>query len=118
MIDSNASLTEHHCRSRQRSASLIFLKVWVVVAGAIFLLVPDPAECAAACKFVKIQALQVSFDGFRPTIDGSIDEKPIKILLDSGAQFSGLTDEAAKRLDLISHKSSATSFGMGGESGL
>lgn len=60
---------------------------------SMFLLGASPA--AAECKLEKLAEAPVTMDGLRPSISARINGKDASFLLDTGASFSVVSDEAA-----------------------
>jgi predicted aspartyl protease len=58
------------------------------------------SEAQAACKLEEISELHVERVGNSPIIDGQINAQPIRILLETGSNFSYITFTAAHQLGL------------------
>ncbi|HEY1753385.1 MAG TPA: tetratricopeptide repeat protein [Caulobacteraceae bacterium] len=70
----------------------------------------------AGCGLAKIAELPVTMQGLTPTVSVKIDGGEAKMIADSGAFFSSITPQAARRLGLkIAARSGATLEGAGGE---
>lgn len=67
------------------------------------------------CYYANIQTLPIHFNGFRPTIEGSINGKSVTMLVDSGAFSTSLFQHAAERLGSTLGHSSLGGLGVGGE---
>lgn len=70
----------------------------------------------ARCRLQKVATLEVSLDQHAPLVKGSIEGKPVDMLLDTGAQFTVLTRRTADRLGLVLGATAASYVGIGGES--
>jgi predicted aspartyl protease len=68
------------------------------------------------CTISKIAELPVSDTGNRPHIDGKVNGQPIKILIDSGAAITFISEPKAKQLGLKFESADGLRlFGVGGE---
>jgi tetratricopeptide (TPR) repeat protein/predicted aspartyl protease len=63
----------------------------------------------AECKFQKFAEVPIVMEGTRPTMVAQVNGKDAKFLVDTGAFFGGVTEEAGKRLGM---KSSTAPFGL------
>jgi hypothetical protein len=69
----------------------------------------------ASCQLKEISEFHVARVGNSPVIDGQVNEQPIRILLETGAIASSITDTAAHQLDLpIREYSNPIVVGVGG----
>jgi tetratricopeptide (TPR) repeat protein len=67
------------------------------------------SSAEAACKFAKVAELPVIIDNLRAVADVKINGKDAKLMIDSGAFFSNVTDEAAQAYAM---KSTPAPFGL------
>lgn len=88
----------------------------IAAAGLLFAGMGRAEDAPKACKYVNLRTLPISFSGFRPTIDGSINGKPITMLVDTGAFSTRLFKRAADRLNLTLSHTGESVVGVGGES--
>ncbi|WP_374568021.1 aspartyl protease family protein [Ideonella sp.] len=84
------------------------------ITAALVLLATVPAE--AACRYVKFGSLPIDTAARSPRIDGSVNGRPIKVLVDTGASITSLTRGIAERAELPLSHSFRGAFGIGGES--
>lgn len=81
-----------------------------LIAGLAALTLAGLAQpAAAACQFVKLTELPVTMVGLRPTIKVKLNGQDVTMLVDTGAFFSGVSEETAQRLKL---KPVPAPFGM------
>lgn len=83
----------------------------------ILLLAIGPAFALAkpaACRMVKVAEWKVRFEGNLPVIEGAVDGNPVGILLDTGATYSLLTHDAARRFGLSTWPMGDRMIGVGG----
>src|SRR5436190_8467137 len=78
--------------------------------------VPALAADSPACELVRMAEWPVRFHGNLPVVDGAINGKKVGILLDTGAQVSLVTKDAATRFDLRMTPTGDYLAGVGGES--
>ena len=71
---------------------------WRRAAALAACLVAAPA--LAVCKFSRVAEFSVTMEGLRPEIDVTINGKPARLLVDTGAFYSFMSPAAAKRLGL------------------
>lgn len=57
-------------------------------------------QAAGHCKLARYGTLPVTMDGLRPVVAGTINGQPVRLMADSGAFFSTLSSDAAKRLGM------------------
>jgi tetratricopeptide (TPR) repeat protein/predicted aspartyl protease len=72
--------------------ALAFLSLCLVLCGV--------QQAAAACRLLKVAELPVTMDGFQPTVPVKMNGAAAQMIADSGAFYSVVTPEAAKRLHL------------------
>jgi predicted aspartyl protease len=72
----------------------------------------------AGCVYVEGAKLPVKYAGagLAPTIPGTVNGKPARMLMDTGAYASGLTMDLANKLDLNLQSTGRWSVGIGGDS--
>jgi tetratricopeptide (TPR) repeat protein/predicted aspartyl protease len=77
---------------------------WTAGGGALaavaLALVAHPARAAAVCKLHKLLELPVTMVGTQPTVPVTLNGKPARFLVDTGAFFSLITPAAAARYAL------------------
>lgn len=76
------------------------MKSVAVLFGAVALAIASPA--AAACVYGKVAELPVTMRGLRPTITTQINGQDAKFVVDSGAFYSMVSEDAADRLGMKS----------------
>lgn len=69
-----------------------------LLLGGVLLAAAGPAE--AVCKLLKVAEWQVDVSSGVPIIDGSIDGKPVRILIATGSDHSFLRAAEARRIGL------------------
>jgi clan AA aspartic protease (TIGR02281 family) len=86
------------------------------LAGALILaLAPKPIMAAPGkCQLAQLAEIAVSPDGRVPLIEASINNQPVKMLIDTGAARSAIWVETAKKLGLDTVESGVTFNGAGG----
>lgn len=84
------------------------------ITAVLALVAAVPAE--AACRYVKFGSLPVDTTERSPRIEGSVNGRPIKVLVDTGAAITSLTRAIAERAELPLSHSFSGAFGIGGES--
>jgi predicted aspartyl protease len=75
------------------------------------------AEARAECKLDQVSEFHVEWVGNSPIIDGQVNGKPIRILLETGSELSFLTHSAAQRLELAIRNSPFSMYGPDGGGG-
>jgi predicted aspartyl protease len=101
-----AALSRRIHKSRTRSR-------WAVALA--FTLATAPSALAA-CKIFKIADLPVSLERNRPLIDGQVNGRSIKILIDTGSFLTFIRADAAEKLGLnLDAIPNYTVYGAGGE---
>ena len=71
---------------------------------------------AAACRMGQVAALPVTLTSDRMLLDARINDEPVKVILDTGAQSSLLLVDAARRLHLpLADVAGVRAYGAGGE---
>ncbi|MGH6993203.1 MAG: retroviral-like aspartic protease family protein [Caulobacteraceae bacterium] len=93
------------------------LRLWVralVAALAVAFLASGPAR--AACVLQTVAQLPVRVEDGRIVIPAEVNGKTVKFFVDTGAEFSFISEEAAQRLGLkINALGTAEAYGVGGE---
>ena len=94
-----------------------------VTLPLIFLLFTSPARAddkPNACVYVEVAALPVKYagDALEPTIPGTVNGKPVRMLMDTGADLSALTQGFAEKLDLNLQSTGRWVSGIGGDARL
>ncbi len=77
--------------------------------GAVVAAAFAASSAQAECKFIKKAELPVTIDNLRAMVDAKINGKDTKLMIDSGAFFSNVTDEAAKAFEM---KPTPAPFGL------
>jgi predicted aspartyl protease len=72
---------------------------WIAAAAAVALLAA-PTLASADCKLLQIAEFKLDPNSQAPIVDGSINGHPVRVLIDSGATFSGVSRHAAEQLGL------------------
>ncbi len=91
----------------------------VLLSLAAMLCLPAAgAADTASCKYLNIGELPLRFMGnnFQPMVQGSINDQPATMLVDTGSGTSALTPTGVERLDLNPHITGAHTEGIGGTS--
>ncbi|MDE1145727.1 MAG: aspartyl protease family protein [Azospirillaceae bacterium] len=75
---------------------------------------------AEDCHLNKVAELPIRLEQNQPIVEGSINGKPIRALLDTGSYRTVLTSAGAQRLglDVTKHYSAGKAVGVGGEVGI
>ena len=89
---------------------------WGRLAAAALLLAGALGAAQAQCKYKRIGAIPATWVGSRLTIDGSINDKPMKMVVDTGAVWTTLSGKLAQRLELTLVHADGSELGFGGES--
>jgi predicted aspartyl protease len=78
--------------------------------------VPAAHAEANACKYLSIGELKLRFQGdnFQPVVEGSINNSPATMLVDTGSSASMLTPTVVERLDLPLRMTGTHAEGIGG----
>ena len=84
-------------------------KSLVPLLAACALSLAGAGEAAAACVFQKMVEVPVTMDGLRPHVQAKINGHDVVLMVDSGAFFSVLEDDAAAKFGM---KSSPAPFGL------
>jgi len=95
------------------------LRLAVVSFAAIWYAPPALADTKPdACLYVEVAKLPVKYFGpsLVPTIPGSINGKPARLLMDTGAAMTALTMESAEKLGLSLSGTRQYFSGVGGDS--
>ena len=79
-----------------------------------------PALAADGCTYIELAALPVKYAGpaLVPTIAGSVNGKPLRMLMDTGSNTSALTRGLVEALNLKLHPTVSWVTGIGGETRL
>lgn len=89
------------------------------LAAALAAAVCGPAQASPGCKLGVLPGgeFKVSFDANRPVMTGEIDGRPVRVLIDTGAQKSLVLRASARRLGLTLRTiNGARMYGAGGGS--
>lgn len=94
-----------------RLAAVFFAAIWYA-PPALADTKPDP------CLYVQVASLPVKYIGSNlvPTIPGSINGKPARLLMDTGASVTALTMDGAEKLGLSLSGTNEWMTGVGGDS--
>jgi predicted aspartyl protease len=95
------------------------LRFAVVCFAAVWWAPPALADARPdACLYVEVASLPVKYIGpnLVPTIPGSINGKPARLLMDTGAQVTALTMGGAEKLGLSLSGTGQWATGIGGDS--
>ncbi|WP_332875793.1 aspartyl protease family protein [Massilia sp. S19_KUP03_FR1] len=89
----------------------------------VALLCTSPAladDKPVGCQYVEVATLPVKYAGasLEPTIPGTMNGKPARMLMDTGADLSALTQDYAEKLDLNLQWTGRWASGIGGEARL
>jgi predicted aspartyl protease len=75
-----------------------------------------PSFAMADCKLLQLAEFKLDPNSYAPIVEGSINSHPVKILIDSGAAFSGVVGSAADRLGLPTvEMAGMRAYGIGGD---
>ena len=74
---------------RSLCVALIVAGVWTAAFGA-----------QAECKFAKVVEVPITVENYRPVVAVKINGHDTKLFVDTGAFFSVVSDDAAKRLEM------------------
>lgn len=97
------------------------LRIAVVSLAALLFTAPALADDKpASCIYVEVATLPVKYVGLgmEPTMPGSINGKPARMLMDTGAMVSGLTMGAAEKFGLSLAGTGQWVSGVGGDTRL
>src|SRR5450830_96755 len=94
------------------------LTVLVLLTALLASAGPASAAEAPSCKYLNIGELPLRFMGnnFQPVVQGSINDQPVTMLVDTGAFASALTPTGVERLDLNPRVTGDRTEGIGGTS--
>jgi len=81
----------------------------LLLALSLGVLATAAAPAVAECKFQKLAEVPVTMEGLRPIVKAKLNGQDAKFMIDTGAFFGFVTDEAATRYGL---KKSIAPFGM------
>ncbi|TWB20762.1 gag-polyprotein putative aspartyl protease [Nitrospirillum amazonense] len=84
-----------------------------ILTGVLTVPMPSPAADAAHCTLAKVMELPVRLEGGRVVADGTINGKPIHIILDTGSYKTLIPLPAARRLDLDPELLASVGHGKG-----
>lgn len=70
----------------------------------------------AACKYKRLGSIPSEWVGSRLMIDGSINDHPMKMAVDTGAYWTTISSALAKRLDVALAHVDNFNYGLGGKS--
>jgi predicted aspartyl protease len=88
-----------------------------VLTAVSVLLMSAVCMPALACTLVKLEEWPVRWINGHPVVDGTINNRPIGVMLDTGSTRSLIPSSAARRLDLQRRQArNYRMFGVGGES--
>lgn len=73
-------------------------------------------EAAQPCRYVNLKTMPITFDGLRPTVEGSINGSPVAMVIDTGASTTLILRGTAEKLKLPLTHSRGVVLGIGGES--
>jgi tetratricopeptide (TPR) repeat protein/predicted aspartyl protease len=68
--------------------------------AALLALLSGPSALAGGCKLLQVGTLPVTMQGLRPVVTVGLDGTPVPFLLDSGAFFSTISQDAVTRYAL------------------
>jgi predicted aspartyl protease len=75
-----------------------------------------PTLALADCKLLQVAEFKTDPASYQPIVEGSVNAHPVKILIDSGAAFSGVVGGAADRLGLPTIEMvGMRAYGVGGD---
>jgi hypothetical protein len=86
-----------------------------IAALALFALAGMSAH-AAGCRYTRFATLPVRLEGVRVVLDGSINDTPQTMMIDTGSEDTWIPRKTAEQLSLKLAHSNITSIGTGGES--
>ena len=89
---------------------------WRRLAGASLVLLAAMAAAHAQCKYKRIGAVATRWEGARLMIDGSINDHPMAMAIDTGAYWTTVSSALAARLDIALAHVDNDNFGVGGRS--
>jgi predicted aspartyl protease len=101
---------EHMSGTRTRRARADI----TLAVAALALLATTAAQ--AGCKYKRLGAIPATWVGQRLMIDGSVNDAPIKVVVDTGAAWTTVSGALAKRLDLTLVHVDNYETGFGGKS--
>jgi predicted aspartyl protease len=75
-----------------------------------------PTLSRADCKLLQVAEFKLDPKSASPIVDGSIDGRPVKVLIDSGATFSGISAYEVNKLGLTAVEMvGMRAYGVGGD---
>jgi hypothetical protein len=108
----NPAPRRHNC-GRGISA---MLKLNPLAGAALALVLCAPGLASADCKLLQIAEFKLDPQSLSPIVDGSINGHPVKVLIDSGATFSGISQYEINRLGLTKTEMvDMRAYGVGGD---
>jgi predicted aspartyl protease len=90
-------------------------------AGALLAcaVITGPGLARANCQLMQLAEFKTDPASYRPVVDGSVDGHSVKVLIDSGAEFSSISGEAADRFGLPTIEMvGLRAYGVGGDTQL
>ena len=92
------------------------LKLHAAVGAAMACVaVAAPAMASADCKLIQIAQFKLDPHSASPLVDGTVNGHPVKVLLDTGSDFSEITYYETQKLGLpTSEMTGARAYGVGG----
>jgi clan AA aspartic protease (TIGR02281 family) len=93
----------------------VMVAACVMLAASFPVCAADNAPEAPHCRYVNLKSIPVTFENERLNIDGTVNDQPIKMFVDTGAANTILTRTGAERLGLKLGHGRAVG-GVGGES--
>jgi len=85
--------------------------VAALISAALF----APGLASADCKLLQLAEFHLDPNSTAPIVDGTVNGVPVKVLLDTGAEFSMITYHEAKKLGLrLSESTGMRAYGIGG----
>lgn len=104
-----------HARTRRASGAPRRARASAMLAvAALALLASNAAQ--AGCKYKRLGAIPTTWVGQRLMIDGSVNDTPLKVVVDTGASWTTVSGALAKRLDLTLVHVDNYQTGFGGKS--
>ena len=96
----------------KRSGALIYSLACLTLAG----LLSAYGSAFAACRIVQLGELPVKVEANRILVDGTVDGKPVRMMVDTGSGDNMIYRDAARRLGLpLVPLRGVTMYGVGGE---
>ncbi len=93
--------------------SMLRRLAWAALAG---LALAAPVSAVAECKLLEVAEFRLDPNSASPIVDGAINGHPVKVLIDSGATFSGVSQYEVDRLGLATiEMMGMRAYGVGGD---